>query len=256
MLEANRKHGVQYTRGQRKAYGVRLHARGMSANCSNDRFLLFSINMKKIDPRVARTRKALHHALICLGPKRGYENLTVRAVTAYAGVSHVTFYRHYKSLDDLLLEIVKTSLADLIGLIRKQDTVFDEMMATFTYIKEHQQQFHAFIELPLTHPARDLFKEEMGNFIVERYEAQDPTRVPLAVTVNHLLESTYDMLRWYLNYIDDYTPQQVAVMHIDLIVKAAESTTVVLREDWLEQHPTRQSDRGVPADEPNPDTLN
>ena len=31
MWEANRKHGVQYTRGQRKAYGVKLHGRGLSA---------------------------------------------------------------------------------------------------------------------------------------------------------------------------------------------------------------------------------
>ena len=31
MWEANRKHGVQYSRGQRKAYGVKLHGRGLSA---------------------------------------------------------------------------------------------------------------------------------------------------------------------------------------------------------------------------------
>ena len=29
MWEANRKHGVQYTRGQRKVYGVKLHGRGL-----------------------------------------------------------------------------------------------------------------------------------------------------------------------------------------------------------------------------------
>ena len=31
MWEANRKHGVQYSRGQRKAYGVKLHGRGLAA---------------------------------------------------------------------------------------------------------------------------------------------------------------------------------------------------------------------------------
>ena len=212
--------------------------------------------MQKIDPRVVRTRKALHDALICLGLTRGNRKLTVRAVTEYAGVSHVTFYRHYKSLDDLLSEILKIALADLIRLIRHQETVVDEIMAVFNYIREHQQLFRAFIDLPLTHPARDLFKEEMGKLMVERYEARDPSRVPLEVTVNHLFESTYDFLRWYMNYVDEFTPEQVAVMHIDLIVKAAESTAVVLREDWLEQHPTYRSDRGNPADEPNPCALN
>ena len=137
-------------------------------------FCYSTIIMQKIDPRVVRTRKALHDSLICLGLQRGYENLTVRAVTEYAGVSHVTFYRHYESLDGLLSEVMKIALADLIGLIRQQETVVDEIMAMFTYIREHQQLFRAFIDLPLTHPARDLFKQEVGNFIVRTLRGARP----------------------------------------------------------------------------------
>ena len=37
MWEANRKHGVQYTRGQRKAYGVKLHRRSLSAKAIAER---------------------------------------------------------------------------------------------------------------------------------------------------------------------------------------------------------------------------
>ena len=37
MREANRKHGVQYTRGRRKEYGVRLHGRGVSVKEIADR---------------------------------------------------------------------------------------------------------------------------------------------------------------------------------------------------------------------------
>ena len=81
--------------------------------------------MKKLDRRIVRTRQVLADALITLAQERSYVNLTVRAVTDYAGVAYRTFSRHYLSLDDLLVDIFTTTFRDLKkrALLAKTPTV-------------------------------------------------------------------------------------------------------------------------------------
>ena len=56
---------------------------------------------KNIDRRVARTRVALHHALLSLIVERGYDTLSVQDICEAAGIGRSTFYAHYTGKDDL-----------------------------------------------------------------------------------------------------------------------------------------------------------
>src|SRR5882762_8220495 len=53
------------------------------------------------DRRVARTRKALQHALLALMLKKGYDAITVEEICAEADVGRSTFYAHFTGKDDL-----------------------------------------------------------------------------------------------------------------------------------------------------------
>jgi AcrR family transcriptional regulator len=55
-----------------------------------------------IDRRAARTRKALHEALISLILRKGYEPITIKDIIEEADVGRSTFYAHYTSKEDLL----------------------------------------------------------------------------------------------------------------------------------------------------------
>jgi AcrR family transcriptional regulator len=55
-----------------------------------------------IDRRAARTRKALHEALISLILRKGYEALTIQDLIDEADVGRSTFYAHYTGKEDLL----------------------------------------------------------------------------------------------------------------------------------------------------------
>src|SRR5258708_5830973 len=57
---------------------------------------------RRIDRRVARTRRALHGALIGLILKKSYEAITVQDIIDAADVGPATFYADYGSKDDLL----------------------------------------------------------------------------------------------------------------------------------------------------------
>jgi len=57
---------------------------------------------RDIDRRAARTRKALHQALLALMLRKGYEALSVQDIIDEADVGRSTFYAHYTGKEDLL----------------------------------------------------------------------------------------------------------------------------------------------------------
>src|SRR5260370_21797664 len=54
------------------------------------------------DRRAARTRRALHGALISLILRKGYDAITIQEIIDEADVGRATFYAHYRSKEDLL----------------------------------------------------------------------------------------------------------------------------------------------------------
>jgi AcrR family transcriptional regulator len=69
---------------------------------------------KTIDRRAARTRRALHQALIALILRKGYEATTIQDIIDAADVGRSTFYAHYAGKEDLLrggFEALRAELA-------------------------------------------------------------------------------------------------------------------------------------------------
>ncbi|WP_305760227.1 TetR/AcrR family transcriptional regulator [Brevundimonas sp.] len=61
-----------------------------------------SVQPRRIDQRVARTRGRLASALIALGQTRNIDDIGVGDLVRAAGVSRSTFYAHYLDRDDFL----------------------------------------------------------------------------------------------------------------------------------------------------------
>jgi AcrR family transcriptional regulator len=59
---------------------------------------------KKLDRRVQRTRDLLRTALMQLVREKGYDAVTIEDITERANLGRTTFYLHYRSKDDLLLD--------------------------------------------------------------------------------------------------------------------------------------------------------
>jgi AcrR family transcriptional regulator len=55
-----------------------------------------------VDPRIARSTRALGRALVELIQERDYREVTVQQVLDRAGVGRATFYAHYRNKDDVL----------------------------------------------------------------------------------------------------------------------------------------------------------
>jgi len=65
-----------------------------------------------------RTRQAIMDAALRLSQQRGFAQISLRQVTAEAGVVPTAFYRHFDSMDELGLALVEQSFSTLRQMIR------------------------------------------------------------------------------------------------------------------------------------------
>ena len=60
-----------------------------------------------VDRRVVRTRKAIRKAFMRLMQETDYQKITITAIAREADIDRKTFYLHYRSVEDLIDEIIQ-----------------------------------------------------------------------------------------------------------------------------------------------------
>lgn len=189
--------------------------------------------MKKLDRRIVRTHKALRDALVGLSLEKGYGTFSVRTLTKRAGVSYPTFYRHFKSIDELLRHVLMAELELLKRIIDQQDSLYAEAVAKYSHIAGNPGVYRLYVSLPKDNPMRPVVSKALANWFIERFEARDASNAQLALTVNHAVESCIGLLRWYLDNLEQYSPEEVAAIYSDLLLRATSAVAIAPREDWL-----------------------
>ena len=198
--------------------------------------------MKKLDRRIVRTRRALSEAVVRLVLEKGYDRLTVIDITRIADIGYPTFYRHYRSIDDLLETVMSSLVDDLNQVINEQTTPFDEAVATFRHIADHPDIYRACASLPRKNVASQQVIKRLEIMFRERFQLADSSSVSLEFAMNHIINSSIVLLRLYLDNLDRYTPEEIAAMYVDLVFGAPTSVTIAPREDWLKRLLARQTD--------------
>ena len=62
--------------------------------------------MNKSESKYYNTALLMNEALLLLLEKKDYEFITVKEICEKAGVNRSTFYLHYESIEDLLMETI------------------------------------------------------------------------------------------------------------------------------------------------------
>ena len=183
----------------------------------------------KQDRRVIRTRRLLSNALFELMLEADYESITIRSLTELADIGYATFYRHYKTKDELLAFALGSVLEEL-GNSVSSDMTSEEQAATFIQnVDKHRAAYLAALSLPPAHPVLKALHERVKQMVAVRYVPRAESEVPLGIAVNHLVWSAYEMLRWYLLEAHDYSPEQVARMYVKLVLQPTEAMVVEQR---------------------------
>ena len=84
-------------------------------------------NSAALDPRVARTTRALGAALIELVQERDFGEITVRDILDRAGVGRTAFYAHYRNKEDVLYSSYERLFVALESLLDRPSARADRL---------------------------------------------------------------------------------------------------------------------------------
>lgn len=68
------------------------------------------------DARAARSRAALRATLVSLIEEKSFEQVTIREITAKAGIGYATFFRHYPGKEALLSDLAFDQIRELMDM--------------------------------------------------------------------------------------------------------------------------------------------
>lgn len=182
--------------------------------------------MKKLDRRIARTRQSLNEALVTLSLDAGYENITIRDITNEADVGYATFFRHFKSKDDLFVSCLTGVLAELDSELKPNMTPYEEAVAMFDFIRKRRRIFLVASTMPRDHPALAEATVGVREMIRARYTAVEKNAIPMDFSIDYLLYAVWDLIQWWLSEGSRYSPEYMATIQAELIVKATEQVAL------------------------------
>lgn len=179
-----------------------------------------------IDPRVKRTRRLLRDALVSLILEKDYASISIKEVTQRAEVAYITFYRHYESLDQLLIEVLDEGLAELMThietLARLSETsaLETEGRLIFEYIEQKADLFRLLLKSQSVIRIRKKVVRNIAAIFQKSCFPLATSGSPLtiAVTSNHIATSLLALIEWWLENKMMPAPVQMGKIYKSLII--------------------------------------
>lgn len=122
------------------------------------------------DQRIINSKKALKQSLLTLLKEKPQVNITVTELAAHADVNRGTFYQHYKTINQLFVELSEDAIEDLIRAYREpylgsHRIDFRELTSTTIKIFEHLYSFADFYTVIIDSAVYNEFKGQIHHFL-------------------------------------------------------------------------------------------
>lgn len=182
--------------------------------------------MKKIDRRVLRTQQSLGNALVDLTLENGYDTITIKELTQRANIGYATFFRHFKSKDELLKYVLISVLTEISNLTTSEMTSYEQALVSFEYIKNNSRVYNVFVNIPRDSELVQLVHDVVEQDIRANFIARDQGRIPMEVAINHMVTSIIELIRWWFTNDMTYSIEQMAIIQSEMIIEATRSVAL------------------------------
>jgi AcrR family transcriptional regulator len=172
------------------------------------------------DRRVQRTRRLLQSALVELIKEKGYDPVTIQDITERANLGRTTFYLHYQSKDDLLLDHhADMSTQFNFGIFSREelfgDTPQPRMIEYLELLTQNRPMFHAFRSskesIIILRRMREQIVSNLENSLKTIFPDAEP-RIPLDVLAEYVVGAQLALIDWWMTTRTAYDPAQLATM--------------------------------------------
>jgi AcrR family transcriptional regulator len=188
-------------------------------------------NVKRLDPRVVRTRQMLREALIALILHKGYDAISVQDITDQAGLRRATFYLHYRDKEELLFTILRGTFDDLVSQLEALPhsiLTLEAARAIHLTIFRHAQQNADLYRTILSGQGTMVIVRYVREYLIarirERFVAELPEAdlpVPVEVLANYMASIMLNMTTWWLEKGMPYAPERMAELCTHLTLDGA-----------------------------------
>jgi AcrR family transcriptional regulator len=183
-------------------------------------------SLTKVDPRVRRTRRLLREALVSLMLEKDFASISIKEITERAEVAYITFFRHYESLDQLLMEILDDGLGGLqthIETLAKQSetsALETEGMLIFEYIGQKADLFRILFKSQSVTRVRKKVVQNIAAIFQKSClplaRSGNPTAT--AMLSNHIATSLLALIEWWIDNHMKPAPAQMGKVYKNLII--------------------------------------
>ena len=194
--------------------------------------------MKKMDPRVKRTYRLLGDALVSLILEKAYEDITIKEITDRAEVAYITFFRHYDSIDELLMQVLGSGMLALRGEIEKlavqsaENPIDTEGTLIFNYVAENRDLFKILLESSGATQIRKRVQAEIAQVFLQTCDLlrRPDCLIPDVVAANHIAASLLALIEFWLAEGMPYSVEQMGKIYGRMIngatITAVQTTEV------------------------------
>lgn len=178
--------------------------------------------LKKLDPRVVRTRQMLRDALVSLIAEKGFDAITVQDIADRATLNRATFYLHYQDKQELLVKSLHDEIDELMADISPEDDS-DRLavegprrpiVKVFQHVAQHARFFQVMMGAEgvpsFIAAVRDYMAEITLNWLTLLQPDPEKSVVPLEIVANSLSWSLLGVLIWWLDHDLPQSPEYMA----------------------------------------------
>ena len=175
------------------------------------------------DRRQRRSRRRLRAAMLALIVARGYENITIAELAEQADLNRATFYLHYDSKEQLLVDSLETQFDELVAAMKTHGTaappwslaMVDDLERIFQYVAENAELYRAL----LADNGVGYVAQQIIDYIAAVDEAQmrqalteTELPIPLELLSRHIAGSFFANIAWWVTNDMPYPPRYMAEM--------------------------------------------
>jgi AcrR family transcriptional regulator len=180
----------------------------------------------KTDPRVRRTRRLLRDALVSLILEKDFASISIKEITERAEVAYITFFRHFESPDQLLMEVLEEGLTELLvyieTLAKQSETsaLETEGRLIFEYIQKKADLFRILFKSQSVTRVRKKVVQNIAAIFQKSCIplARSGSQVTIAITSNHIATSLLALIEWWLDNNMKPAPTQMGKVYKSLII--------------------------------------
>lgn len=187
-----------------------------------------------MDRRITRTQRQLREALLDLIHEKPYESITIQDIADRADTARITFYRHYKEKNELLVDCLEQIYENLQAAFVLPDSVLIEEAGSISfkaldywygYIAENRELFKTILSDSMSAVVR----QNMRGFIIQNAVSIMQSveidlaslLIPIDIFAAYIAEAQLGLITWWLETDSDYPPSLLAEIVVRLIETGA-----------------------------------